>query len=123
LPSGNSYCLPSPAFFTFPWGFGYSRSDLLDGESFQIGFAQITTLLLSSFLLFKKSKTRQKNPLPLFFLLISFLTIFMMLPYSKIIWATVPLLPQIQFPWPFFNCFGSGQQSPLSSPSFTHRSV
>lgn len=83
-----------------PWGYGYSRSDLLDGESFQIGFAQILIFLTSSIFIFTKIIKKQKiKPLPGIFFLISLATLFLMLPYSVYIWEKIPILWQIQYPW------------------------
>lgn len=83
-----------------PWGYGYSRSDLLDGESFQIGFAQIFIFLTSSIFIFKKIIKKQKiKPLPIIFLLISLITFFLMLPNSVFLWEKIHILWQIQYPW------------------------
>lgn len=83
-----------------PWGYGYSVNGPLDGESFQIGFAQILIFLTSfAFILYKKIKKQKINPLPVLFLLISLVTLFLILPFSVIIWEKIPLIWQIQYPW------------------------
>lgn len=77
------------------WGYGFSHPGTTqDDMSFQIGLAHILVVLLSVFVLFKKRHIHA-----IFFLIIFFVSVFLMLEISDPIWRTIPLLPYLQMPW------------------------
>jgi len=85
----------------FPsWGSGFSDSLSSNPLSYQIGvinlavIALIITRLIRSFI--KKGKIKS---ITIFTLLAFFISVFLMLPYSAIVWKAAPLLSYFQFPW------------------------
>jgi len=88
------------------WGFGGSILGCTDGLSFAIGKFNIllilTSFLLFAFYIFKK---RRMNNEIIFWILLS-ISIFLMLPFSKFIWDTLPFMEYLQFPWRFLNFVG-----------------
>lgn len=76
-----------------PWGYGGSHTG--PGQmSVQVGVLHLLFLVVSIIILAKRPKK-----LSLFFLGLSALTIFMMLPESKFIWDFTLPIQYIQFPW------------------------
>jgi len=85
-----------------PWGYFYSNRGENDGMSFQVGIAQLVVVVLSVPLLVSrlwKKRLGENTKTAVLFALVFGISFLMMLPMSKIIWETVPMLPQIQFPW------------------------
>jgi hypothetical protein len=78
-----------------PWSYGGTKQFTV-----QIGFVQIMAIFGTIWLLFKK---RKENIILLLSLLLMFtaFSIFLMLPYSNIIWSKFILLQNFQFPWRF----------------------
>ena len=77
------------------WDYWYSMPGIAnDGMTFQLGFAQIATVVLSIFLIIV-NRRRSNFTLPLLY----FVVIFLMLPSSRFIWDALPLLQSVQFPW------------------------
>ncbi len=92
------------------WDYWFSMPGIKnDGMTFQLGFANITIVLLTLiYLIFLKAKGnlpaqagRLKASTSHFLLLTSyfFLFVFLTLPYSKFIWDSIPLMQAMQFPW------------------------
>ena len=93
------------------WGYFYSFPGVKDdGMSFQLGYAHWFVLaIVSIWLVFKLYKTisqkvklsvfLKENILILSFYLISIVSLYLTLPYSRVIWDKVHLLQSIQFPW------------------------
>ena len=96
--------------FVYPKQLLYSKWDYWfsmpgtdkDGMTFQLGFANIFIILLSTYFLIKAKGQRQKARGKLmFFLLTFFFFIFLMLPQSNFVWRSLPLMQAMQFPWRF----------------------
>ncbi|MFQ5701906.1 MAG: 6-pyruvoyl-tetrahydropterin synthase-related protein [Acidobacteriota bacterium] len=87
-----------------PWGFGLSLPGLQDKMSFRLGLLQIagTVLAASAF-----SKMRRLSPSGarhgFFYLWVTAAAIFMTLPASGLLWAALPPLKFVQFPWRFLT--------------------
>lgn len=77
------------------WGTGFSGGNLLNQMSFQIGVANLLAIFVG-FIFLIRSKY-------VFFLGWIVLTIFLILPYSKVVWHIIPLLNYFQFPWRFLS--------------------
>jgi len=84
-----------------PWGFGFSNVGASRGEmSFQIGLPQILIFISTVFLILISIIHRQKIPLlPLFFMISTCLSVFLMLKISLPVWHLIPPLHLLQFPW------------------------
>lgn len=93
------------------WGYFYSFPGTKDdGMSFQLGYAHWAILgLVGSWLTFQFAKVLIKGRNLGMFLreniwivalfVLSIVSLFMTLPYSKFVWERIPLIQQIQFPW------------------------
>lgn len=84
-----------------PWGYGFSHPGTgEDAMSFQIGLAHLFVagvfLLLAVFRLMMRKKV---DLVPLYFLLIFAISVFLTLQVSDFIWQAVPFLPYLQMPW------------------------
>jgi len=90
-----------------PWGYFYSSPGTInDGMSFQLGYAHwlvlaIVFFLVIYFLLKRKIKALfdLKNIWVYFYLLISVGSIFLILPWSLVVWEKIPIIQQVQFSW------------------------
>ena len=92
-------------FFSPFWGFGYSDdpAGANDGMSFQLGL-MATLFLLTSFFALRRMRGRPgalrfRNGLIAYLAAATLVTLFLMMPASEAIWAAVPPLGLIQFPW------------------------
>ncbi len=85
-------------FFNPFWGYGFSDdpTGVNDGMSFQQG-AMLLTLLLTAAITLWQAKGRR--PLMGFLLAATAAILFTMTPGATWIWATVPMMEVIQFPW------------------------
>lgn len=88
------------------WGYFFSVAGENDGMSFMLGYAQWFVLLISVlviFYLFFSGRDKIKSFLSkrwlFFYLLLSFFTIFLILPQSSFIWDKIGILSQVQYPW------------------------
>lgn len=79
------------------WGFGGSYKGINDGMSFQIGIAPLFFSFLSLFLY--KRFTVSLRVYYLFSWIIAILIIFLMLPYSNVLWEIIKPMAYIQLPW------------------------
>lgn len=90
-------------FFSLFWGYGSSTWGPIDGLSFQVGLANIATLVIAVIL----AIIHRKNVILLrflFFLGISFiLSIYLQHGKSDFIWEAIPSMAFIQFPWRFLG--------------------
>ncbi len=114
------------------WGFGGSGVGTQDGMSFQVGLIHLVILIFSTIALARLLKRDWPHKrLTLFFLVSTFIGILFMLPVTKPLWDTIPLLPFVQFPWRFLmwttltiavcgGFLGSHIQR-LTLPSLLHR--
>ncbi|MBL7150658.1 hypothetical protein ISS86_01900 [Candidatus Microgenomates bacterium] len=82
-----------------PIGYAGSAPGFSDGMSFQLGKIHILGSILAIFLLFLRKKIKPN----LFYLLTLFIALFLLLPFSKFVWANFSFLNFIQFPWRFFS--------------------
>ncbi len=96
-----------PLHFVYPkqlflpyWGYGYSVPGIKDEMSFQIGTAYVMLSLLSVVLIKRAGeKHRVAKPHITLFLIITAIGIMLMLPASTPVWALLPYVEFIQFPW------------------------
>ncbi|MBU1626295.1 glycosyltransferase family 39 protein [bacterium] len=91
-------------FFSPFWGYEYSIPGPFDGMSFQLGLFNIIALIFSIALI-KKFKEREKY-IVIFMTGSFFLSVFLMMFGSSIIWENFPLLSFIQYPWRFLALTG-----------------
>ncbi|KKQ96297.1 MAG: hypothetical protein A3C27_02465 [Candidatus Levybacteria bacterium RIFCSPHIGHO2_02_FULL_39_36] len=83
------------------WGYGFSGIDPANGVnragqmSFQIGIANLIAFMGSIVVLFL---SRNKKIL-LFFIVLFLATVFLITPFSIILWKNIPIMAYIQFPW------------------------
>ena len=84
-------------FFSPEWGYGYSGIGLLDDLSYQLG---IVVIALISFALISIITRRfPHHSTALFFLVATFIVIFLMSPLAEPVWRVVPIATLVQFPW------------------------
>lgn len=85
----------------FPsWGNGFSDSLSSNSMSYQIGIMNLIIVLLASISLIKSFIKKRKNKsIKAFILSTFFISVFLMLPYSALVWKVTPLLSYFQFPW------------------------
>lgn len=86
------------------WGYGGSIKGCIDGLSFSLGKFNIVIILTA--LIFLVIKYKEKIKLELIFWLLLAFSIFLLLPYSKFIWDTLPFMEYLQYPWRFLNFAG-----------------
>lgn len=80
------------------WGSGFSGMTSGNGLSFQIGVVNLVILTISIYFIFKKKKSANWK-FVLFSIFCIFLTVFLMLSFSKSVWQIIPLMNFFQFPW------------------------
>ncbi len=85
-----------------PWGYGGSNPGCLDGISFKLGKAAVILSLISlsvAFLLGKKEKDKRN----IVFLGAAglIISLFLVLPYSRLFWEVMKPMEFLQFPWRF----------------------
>lgn len=81
--------------------FGYGASTDIDGFSYQLGIAHIIIVfLLVVFFIknFKKTKTVQVR-ISIILLGVFFLLLLLLFPFTSPIWASIPILSEINYPW------------------------
>ena len=88
----------------WPWGFGMSLEGLKDKMSFRMGLGQIAGAILATA---GVGVMRRRAPAlayhAYFFLAVTVAAAFMMLPISAAVWAALPALKYVQFPWRFLT--------------------
>lgn len=100
------YSFHFPQFYELiipSWGSGFSGGSLQNSLSFQIGIANILSLIISMALILMKRKLKELFRINLFFLLWLFLVVFFMLSISLPVWQNLPLINYFQFPWRFLS--------------------
>lgn len=86
------------------WGTGLSgRSIIANQMSFQIGVIPLMILLASFFLV--RNSVRQERYLYILFIVILTVSFFLMQDVSLPIWAHIPFLSYIQYPWRLLSVF------------------
>lgn len=80
-----------------PWRLGFLFQGHKGELSYLIGYAQLFVMALSIYLVMKSKLNKKLKNLLVFFLIISAILFFMLLPISKHIWETVPFLKYFQF--------------------------
>jgi hypothetical protein len=79
----------------FPsWGSGFSVPGISDQISFQLGIPHILALFLTFIFLYKT-----KHKASIFFLVSTFIFVFLMVENSRVIWERLSFLRFMQFPW------------------------
>lgn len=92
-------------FFNPFWGFGYSDdpTGVNDGMGFQLGVLVLLLAVVALYLIWRRPPNRRPVPgsraLFLFLLLASAAVLFTTTPAAAFIWAAVPMIEVIQFPW------------------------
>ncbi|MDP2633027.1 MAG: hypothetical protein Q8P25_04900 [Candidatus Curtissbacteria bacterium] len=92
--------------FHSPWGYGFDFPGTLgDQLSFQIGLAHIIVVIFATFLIIKKLLKRFVVDLPLFFLIVFLVSVFLMLDTkpNSYIWQHFKILHTIDIPWRFLG--------------------
>ena len=106
------HLITTSQLWTSPWGYGGSSPGTDDGLSLQLGkvhllgsFAAIAILLYCYIAKRKKIQLtfEQSNNLAIFFAISLIASIYLLLPYSTVIWNSISLLSYIQFPWRFLT--------------------
>ncbi|MDP2684590.1 MAG: 6-pyruvoyl-tetrahydropterin synthase-related protein [bacterium] len=102
----SPYVLPQPGgmFFqdTFstllysPWRYGLLFQGNYGELAYIIGYTQIIVLIIAAFIFIKKNISKKLKSQYLFWLLIFFIVLFFMSPYSKCIWLQFPFLSMLQ---------------------------
>jgi len=85
-----------------PWGYGGSASGCVDGMSFKIGKLQSTLVLVALLVFFINrhvKRLKRIHAIVLCTVLCTAFILFLMLPYSSILWNIVPLTRFVQYPW------------------------
>lgn len=77
------------------WGYGFSGTNTSDQMSFQIGIANLIAFLGSIVVLFL-SKNRRTL---IFFISLALVTVFLITPFSVLLWEKISIMAYIQFPW------------------------
>jgi len=80
-----------------PWRYGLLFQGHMGELSFLIGYTQVFIIIASIYLLYKKQFIKKNKNLLLFFLVIFFISIFMITPQSKVVWANLPLFKYSQY--------------------------
>jgi len=75
-----------------PWRYGFLFQGPTGQLSFVIGYTQIIAVSIAFFLLLRKKVNKKIREFLFFWLCLILFYLFMILPYSKIIWDTVPLI-------------------------------
>jgi hypothetical protein len=76
------------------WGIGHSYAGLADGFSFALGYGNIAVLFLSlATVIYRRSREL------VFYVLLSLLILFFLLPIARPIWQLITPIQMIQFPW------------------------
>lgn len=106
IPLGKTYLNMKDIIYS-SWGYG--TMDAVFGKmSFQFGIAQWSTLfifiVISVFSIFKKDKKKydNKNRDSKFYLFLLLISIFLVLPYSQIIWNIINKIAYIDLVWRVF---------------------
>ncbi len=88
----------------WPWGFGMSLDGLADKMSFRLGLMQIAGTLLAAAGLRRLRRTHPGVARgAVFWIGATAVAVFMMLPLSAPVWAMLPPLRFVQFPWRFLT--------------------
>lgn len=86
------------------WGYAGSALGRIDGLSFMIGKLHIIfTLLALVIFIFSRKITKSTRRLVLLAISYLLLAMFMLLPLSYFIWANLPVLRFLQFPWRYLS--------------------
>jgi len=92
-----------------PWGYGGSTQGCVDGLSFRLGKSDILFaafgICFGIYFVVKKS-IKEFSFLFFFSIFILFLSLFMSTNYSQFLWAYLPNISYLQFPWRFLNLSG-----------------
>lgn len=83
------------------WGFGGSGLGIEDGMSFKVGKLHLLLGLAGTLYILLRRPRRE-----LFFACSAVIAAFMATRYSGFIWASIPALPIVQFPWRFLAILG-----------------
>jgi len=91
-----TYVRPLELLFS-PWRFGLLFQGSQGELSFAIGYTQIAIIILSAYFIWRYKFSSPVVKQLLFWFFVSIAIIFLMLPYSKLIWDLFPLLNLMQF--------------------------
>ena len=77
-----------------PWRFGLLFQGSQGELSFLLGYAQLFVLLIVIILIFKNKLKKEYKPTAIFWIILFFLTVFLITPYSIFVWKFLPLVNQ-----------------------------
>jgi hypothetical protein len=108
-----------------PWGFGGSANGCSDGMSFKIGKIYLLFSLFSLIWLFYIYLKYRKifSGYLIYFFLIDIFSVFMLLGISSWVWAIIPGLPYLQYPWRFLTISVFGFALTSASVLFSGKSI
>lgn len=86
-----------------PWRYGFLFQGHKGELSFIIGYTQILVIIFSLLLLFKRKFDKNIARQLIFWISIIAVMIFLMLPYSRLIWQIVPFINLMQFSYRFLH--------------------
>ncbi len=94
------FVYPGQLFSTF-WGFGYSTPGATDGMSFQLGIVQWAGAAVAALAAFGLARPvlRTRRSEALFLVTASLIALIAMTPAAQPLWAALPLVASVQFPW------------------------
>lgn len=79
-----------------PWRYGLLFQGHKGELAYIIGYTQIIVIVIAAFMFIKKNISKKLKSYCLFWLLIFFIVLFFMSPYSKTIWLQFPFLSMLQ---------------------------
>lgn len=85
------------------WGSGYSGISNGTQMSFQIGVANLIIFALTVFALLRRKRSIAQRAYIVFFLSMFLFFVFLVTPFSKIIWERLAFIQIFQFPWRFLS--------------------
>ncbi len=85
-----------------PWGYGGSIPGCIDGLSLKIGKLHLILVLPAlSLFIFKRKKEHHQQVTMIIALVLSLVSMFLMLSWSRLLWEIIPGFPYVQYPWRF----------------------
>lgn len=102
----NHFISVGRLFIDKSWGYVGSTKSLESSMSFQVGWPHWWLVIFSAVLIiigFIKSKDFKKLLLPVFFVAVFGLSVFMIHNKSAFVWERISILSYVQFPWRFLS--------------------
>lgn len=87
-----------------PWGYGGSISGCVDGLSLKIGKLHLILALLAlSLFMVKRKKDHSRKVTMIVVLVVTLVSLFFLLSWSRFLWEILPGFTYIQYPWRFLT--------------------